>query len=352
MYVQNSAAPIFTGNVINNNGYGVYVDGNFAGGPPAAPVFTGNQIYANAPNFAALRYSNATGLVLNVTGNWWGSTDASAISGSITDLSDDPNSPFNYPVVDYSGYLLSATGPAVTGNFLNGPLTATTTTLTAGTVYDVLGVVSVGAGKTPHYPGGRDAAFPRPGIPPRGWNAQRAGHEQRPGHADVGALEPGARQLGRHRAARRRLDHRLRLDRMGLERRELRWRAGRGEQRPPSAISAAMACAVSGSGTPAQITGNLIDNLNRQATCIYTNGASPVIQNTTMRNCQYGMYVQNSSSPTVTGSVINNNGYGVWPSTGISRAARLRRRCSPATSSLAIRPTSPRPVMRTPPASC
>ena len=120
------------------------------------PVVNGNSIYSNTGyNYYAQSYFNAASVVLDASGNWWGSTDLSTIASKIYDYT---NSPTNSPVVQFTPILDSAGGVPVVGNYLNGPLTADQT-LVAGTVYDVVGRIDIPTGITLTIPAGVTLRF-------------------------------------------------------------------------------------------------------------------------------------------------------------------------------------------------
>jgi parallel beta-helix repeat protein len=146
IYVFGASSPSITGNIMGGNDWGFYVDGNDL---TPQPVVTGNQFFGNREqNYVATNFATGAHLLrLNATGNWWGTTNPDAIAAEITDLADSVAAT-DIPTVDFSGFLDGPGGSAVAGNYLIGPLSAASTTLTTGTVYDVVGVLLVPSGKT------------------------------------------------------------------------------------------------------------------------------------------------------------------------------------------------------------
>ena len=129
IYVFLASSPTVNGNnLITSNQYGLQVTGNTTQNPQ--PVVTGNQIFGNSQyDYYAFNFQNATNLVLNATGNWWGTTDLAAISNKILDLTDSYTNPTNYPTVNFASLLDGRNGSPIAGNYCNRPAAAANTTL-------------------------------------------------------------------------------------------------------------------------------------------------------------------------------------------------------------------------------
>ena len=146
IYVLLNAEPeISGGNVIQGNGWGIALAGNYGQSPNPAPVVNGNDILNNGsvPNrdLHTSNFGDPENTVIDAEGNWWGVADAAQIADKIHDHSDSQYA----AVVDFAPFLdnsVSAGGAPVPGNYLVGP-TEPDTVLTTGTVYDVIGELSV-----------------------------------------------------------------------------------------------------------------------------------------------------------------------------------------------------------------
>lgn len=144
IYVEQDSRPTISGsNVITGNSNGIFVRGNatFANNP--LPVINGNSLYSNTKNVWVENFNNNNTVVLDATGNWWGTADPAVISTTIYDRKDSTYAPY----VDFAGFLDAAGGSsAYTGNTLIGPI-ATTSTLAAGS-YLLLSDIPVNTGVT------------------------------------------------------------------------------------------------------------------------------------------------------------------------------------------------------------
>ncbi len=143
VYVDTDSRPTISGNnLFTGNTYGIFVRGNATAANNPLPVINGNSLYANtSSNVRVENFNNNNTVVLNATGNWWGSADPSVISATIYDRKNS----FFSPYVDFTGFLNAAGGTsAYTGNTLVGPI-ATTSTLAAGS-YLVLSDIPVNTG--------------------------------------------------------------------------------------------------------------------------------------------------------------------------------------------------------------
>ena len=139
IYIGLNSNPQITGNnLITNNTTGIYVIGTNTVANAAelpAPEIHGNRLLGNtSKNLFADAFGVGNAKVIQAQGNWWGTTDALAISASIRDRKDDTDAPY----VDFTGFLNAAGGtPASTETPLYGAITQNTT-LPAGS-YLMLG---------------------------------------------------------------------------------------------------------------------------------------------------------------------------------------------------------------------
>lgn len=143
IYVLPNSRPTISGNnLITANTTGINVDANSTALQNPLPVVNGNSIYGNSSfNYYAQSFGDPGTTILDAKGNWWGTTDASAIAATIRDRKASTAAPY----VDFSGYLNAAGGTsAYSGTTLIGPVAASAT-LAAGN-YLVLGDVVINPG--------------------------------------------------------------------------------------------------------------------------------------------------------------------------------------------------------------
>jgi parallel beta-helix repeat protein len=106
LYIQNDSDPLVTGNTIVDNTYGLYISGTGDDLTNPQPVVTGNDIYSNSNAAYIANFGAATTLTLDLTSNWWGTTDPVTIGNAITGNSA--------AVANYSAHSNQAnTGPVV-----------------------------------------------------------------------------------------------------------------------------------------------------------------------------------------------------------------------------------------------
>ncbi|MCP3669161.1 MAG: hypothetical protein GY814_01730, partial [Gammaproteobacteria bacterium] len=158
------ATPLVTNNTITANEYGVRVEG-YRGTPSSGysplPVVTGNSIYANTVyNYHAGSYwhSYAASIILDASGNWWGSTDLSEIAAKIYDYND--NSAYS-PVVNFGGYLdgEGSTSSDTDAGLGGGGSVGDATVLVSGKTYLIFHSLTVPAGETLTIPAGVRLVF-------------------------------------------------------------------------------------------------------------------------------------------------------------------------------------------------
>lgn len=153
IYIGLNSNPQITGNnLITGNGTGIYIIGSNAAADAAQlpqPEIHGNRLLDNRLylntliNVFAENFGTGNARVIQAQGNWWGTTDALAISASIRDRKTYTDAPY----VDFSGFLGAAGGsPASTETPLYGAVTQNTT-VPAGN-YLMLGDIVVNPGIT------------------------------------------------------------------------------------------------------------------------------------------------------------------------------------------------------------
>ena len=94
------AKPVITSNRIINNNYGIWINGeqNYQENP--APIITGNDIYQNSRSSVYIyNYGTNNGILIDLTGNWWGVPEPVIGTDIKYSLSDQ--------VADVSGYATS-----------------------------------------------------------------------------------------------------------------------------------------------------------------------------------------------------------------------------------------------------
>ena len=149
--VSTDSRPTISGsNVFTNNSEGIRVTGNATVANNPLPVINGNSFYGNSTyNLYTENFNNNNTVVLDATGNWWGSADPGVIIATIRERSASSASPY----VNYAGFLNAAGGSAAyTGSTLVGPVTATST-LAVGD-YLMLSDIPVSSGVTWTIPSG------------------------------------------------------------------------------------------------------------------------------------------------------------------------------------------------------
>jgi len=112
IYISGASNPLINmGNVITNNQNGIYLLGS--GGNNPQPVINGNVIHDNRDSFADYNiqvggFVQGEDVVIDATGNWWGTTVISDIASTIVSRSNSGISSF--PYIDFSGFLDAVDG--------------------------------------------------------------------------------------------------------------------------------------------------------------------------------------------------------------------------------------------------
>jgi parallel beta-helix repeat protein len=161
LYIRYASFPVVFGNTIaNNNSYGMYLQGNNSSSlQNPSPVITGNSIFGNRTYdmYTWDFVGDRTGIVIDATGNWWGTADPRSIGARIYDYNSNTG---EGPVVDYRSFLAGPGGSPVTGNFLLAQTLAADTTWTAAaSPYNVLGRIIVPEGITLTIEAGAELRF-------------------------------------------------------------------------------------------------------------------------------------------------------------------------------------------------
>lgn len=306
----NNATTVNGNNIITGNGAGIHVDAGSAHLP--IPTVTGNQLYGNSSNYITAHYANGgSDLHLNATGNWWGSTDLVAIGASITDASDVYGS--TLPIVDYSGFLDGPGGMPVPGNQLIGRLTPPSTSLTAGTTYDVLGMLIVPATKTLIIPAGTTLRFHNSSALIVDGTLQIQGTSSSPVVLTSGQSTPTAGGwqgiVVRGAATDVNIDHA-----------EIGW-AVQGVEVQVATVTIRNSLlhhfrlagiAMTGSPTGSLIESNVIDNYTKIGDGIALMNSSPAITGNRITRTNRAIYMSGTSAPIVSGNVLTGNKWGIY----------------------------------------
>ena len=309
-----AASPMTQGNTITNTSYGVSLQGNGSATTQPNPVVNGNNIYGNSVfNVYTTSYVNGATTKLNFQRNWWGSTAPAIIGSLILDYTDQQTA--SYPVVDYSNYLNGLNGQPVAGNYLMGTLTAGAT-LTAGTTYDVMGLLVVPSGQTLTVPGGVVLRFYDANsqllvngtLNVQGTAANpvtiTSGNATPAKGAWIGIVLNGSAANG-----------------SSISNALVEWANGGVDINGATGVTISnstirnfvnFGIQVRNSGN-ATITGNLITNTTGvSGYCLNVNATSPTLQGNTVSFCGTGLNLTGAANPTVTqGNTITNNNYGI-----------------------------------------
>ncbi len=304
-----SNAVVNAGNEITDNFYGIYLDGIHAVDQDPTPVINANSIFANSSSeIYSNDYFDPT-LLIDVTGNWWGTTDIAAIANDIRDYTDDV---VEAPFVDFSGLLDAPDGTGFVGDFLFAQIAADTT-FTSGSVYEVPIRLTVLPGVTLTIE--PDVTLRFAGtlaeLEVQG-NLLIEGADGMPALLTSGASTP---TRGAWAGIEVQAGGTASVDFAQIE-----W-AGRAVESLGADISVTNSTIAEFSDagvyfdnvTGGTIADNFIDNTNDTDSCIYLLESSPGISGNRLSNCFYGIYVTRASNAVINGAnQLTDNTYGIY----------------------------------------
>lgn len=144
VFISHNSSPVIDGNnTITGNQYGLFVTSISTTIANTKPVLRANAVHNNVfYNYYTTSSGVSAGQVLlDATGNWWGSSDIEQIRSKIYDYTNATSS----PVVDFSGFLDMTGGmPVYSGSSLSGIISGQQSLAVDN--YLVLGNVTVPAG--------------------------------------------------------------------------------------------------------------------------------------------------------------------------------------------------------------
>ncbi|HEY0681185.1 MAG TPA: right-handed parallel beta-helix repeat-containing protein [Steroidobacter sp.] len=314
-----SAAPTIQDNRVSNCQYGFYLTANGSGGPQ--PIVTGNQITSHGSgsvHTTSGSYPVNSFLTLDFTGNWWGTTDLTALANSISDVADNPIAAAGRAAVDYSGFLNGPNGTAVPGNFLSTYVSGNTT-LAGNTTYEMMGALIVTYNGALTIEPGATLRFYATTATVRVLGTLQAGGTGAQVLLTSGKSSPTRGSWG---GVQSNNGANLSLDNVRIE-----WAA--------QGISAVNGAAFAMNNTTirnfsesgivfdrtntASVSNSIVDNLNDVGDCVRMLGAAvPTIQGTLIANCKYGVYLtawnNAGPQPVVSGGnrILSHGTYSVY----------------------------------------
>ena len=264
IYLSDGASPLITnGNVISSNTYGIYTLGKNQVGNNPLPVVSGNSIYDNTgKNFYSNNYYDAPNVTLDISNNWWGTTDIPSIVDKIVDNIDYSFS----PVAEFLPFLDSAGGTATYGTALTGEW-INQTQLVAGATYDIVRSLTVPLGEYLPIPNGVTIRF-----------YARDAKLQIDGSLSVSGTQADPARFTSYKS---------------------------------SPVKGSWSGVIIGEGSgPVTINGAIIEWAD---TGIYFDNSDGEVHGSTIMNNNTGIYVFQNSQPVITsGNNITKNNYGIW----------------------------------------
>ncbi|WP_444930351.1 right-handed parallel beta-helix repeat-containing protein [Microbulbifer sp. SSSA002] len=300
--------PVLTGNTItgnSNNAVYLYGANNVSYDPQ--PVITGNSIHSNSGYDVDTYYYVSGGVTINATGNWWNTTDPGEIGAEVYDYSDNT---YFRPIVDYSGYLDSASGVPAYDHYLRFDIDSDTT-LAAGS-YVVVDDINVNSGVSLSVEAGAILVFSAGYSLTVEGDLLVSGSSSQPVLFTSEAQYPAA---GDWQGIVVASGGSVSIDNAYVQYAETAVSAT-----SPSAFSVTNSIITnfSESGisinnfSGGTIANNLIQNADYTATGIALDTASPAVTDNIVTGLNYGAYITGASSPSLTGNSFINNNYGIY----------------------------------------
>ncbi len=307
LHLNRSNSLVNGNNVFTSNNFGIQVWGGSGFISPWSPATSSP---ATRPTCVYRDSARAPrGVKLDFTGNWWGTTNADVIASRILDLNDDYTST-TIPLVDFNGFLSSANGAPVSGQYIVGPITANTS-LTGGVTYNVVGTLYVPSGKTLNVPAGVTLRFSDDRSLDVAGTLNVSGASGNPV-----TMTSAAATLGRG-------DWQgviIRSSGSVVEYASIEWaRAGVKVLGVPATVRNSTiryfledGILVTDAGaTGSTVEGNLIDNLNDTSDCLEVRLANVTVTGNTLKNCLLGLHLNQTNSVVSGNNIITGNDYGV-----------------------------------------
>ena len=306
--VTDGASPtIHNGNEIhgNQNGIRAYIDGSYLWQNNPYPVVTGNKLFNNGLNYYTSRYNLPDTVVLDATGNYWGTEDPLLIQASV----DSGNS--SQPRIDFSSFRNSNLQP-LASKFLAQSIDVNTQ-LDANSSYYVLQDVLVAAGALLSIPEGVVIEFLQGSSLIVNGAINVSGTETSPVifSAPFDQVTPGSWQgivinQDPQNVQQASFSHvRIEGATKAIQ------SNGVDLVMTNSVIIDSLDMGIEIIDANGFIAGNLIDNGTKSGTCIALTDASPIIIDNTLQRCEIGIAMTGQSNPSIFNNSIINNKIGI-----------------------------------------
>jgi parallel beta-helix repeat protein len=289
IYCYDTSSPQILGSQILANGsYGISLNGTAVSGHNCLATIQGNTLGGNGSYAVyAYNYYQAGQVVVDARSNWWGTADASVISGLVYDCNDNPSWS---PVVNFGNWLGSQGGAAVPSLAVSGQVLSNTVWQVSDSPVAVVGSLLVTSNVTlTIQPGVQVNVFGNYMLQVDG-TLQALGTSNQPVTFTSWKSFP---QRG---------------DWQGLV-------FTAGSSNNPCVLSNVVVqyaqVGVNCTATSPQIVNSTIQYCSQQG--VYLTRSSPLIQGCTIQqNTSYGIYCYDASSPQILSSqVLSNGSYGI-----------------------------------------
>ena len=121
LYYEKNTGGVVHYSQIYNNEYGVYIAPSYAYVEEhPTPIINFNSIYNNTrSNYTATLFKDVDATILDARNNWWGTDNVSSIT---THIYDQIENTYSSPIVDFTSFLATENGLAVTETFIFTPV--------------------------------------------------------------------------------------------------------------------------------------------------------------------------------------------------------------------------------------